>query len=210
MPTDESPLVEQSYWVERIEQTMPSKQPLPFLSPCSSADDASTSTDSSFQAPDSPDSARSDQSTDAGLTSLLFSSSTAGLKGPWKMALSMKNDVFGKEEPLYIRSMSNILYSLGTGEQREKEVAEALITALFHRDYDSGKYWTEQDAKVVEKEGGESRYAVEKAAEGREARGIPRRTMSTAEVHFDHSKRIVRVRDYLHSVEAIVHQPESQ
>jgi hypothetical protein len=201
--------VEQSYWVERLDQTTPAKHPLPFLSPCSSADDASTSTDSS-RLPDSPDSSYSVQSTDASLISVLFPSSSSSLKAPWKMALTQKADPLDKEQQLYIRSMSNILYDLGTGRATEMEVAEALITALFHRDYVSSKYWKEESASVTEKEGVKHRYTARKGAEGWEVRGIPRRTMSTAEIHFDHSKRVVRVNDYQHSFEDALQQSVSQ
>ena len=77
---------------------------------------------------------------------------------------------------------------------------------------ESGKYWKQNEhaVKVTTKEGEENWYVVEKAAEGWEIRGLPRRTVSKALVHFDHSKRIVRVRDYFHGVEDTVQHSETQ
>ena len=97
--------------------------------------------------------------------------------------------------------MSNLLYDFGSEQASERDVAEALITALFHRDYESGKFWNEQEAKVIEKAGTKHCYTVQKAVESSEVRGVPRKTVFTAEIHFDYSKRVVRVKEYEQRVE---------
>ncbi|KAL3910191.1 MAG: hypothetical protein SGILL_007790 [Bacillariaceae sp.] len=195
---------ERAYRVQRMDYVNPSPSvglPGKSLSPCSSTDDSSLSA-----TPESPDSSSSAQSyaspRDSGLSSILFPSSSSCFKDPWKMSLSRKDSYSSKDEALYIRSMSNLLYDFGNEQAAEKDVAEALITALFRRDYERGKFSNEQETQVIEKDGMKHWYTVRKAAESsEEIRGMPRRTLFSAEIEFDHSKRVVKVKEYQRSVE---------
>ncbi|KAG7368737.1 hypothetical protein IV203_031480 [Nitzschia inconspicua] len=141
----------------------------------------------------------------ASLDFLLLPKSSTMAHAPWKMALIRKvQEVDGEHivsppaEPLYLRSMANVLYDFASGNSTEMEVASELITALFHRDFECAKYWTEEPAQVTTQEA-EGVYRVEKAAESSsDCGGTATKTVSSAVILFDHSNRMVIVQDYHH------------
>jgi hypothetical protein len=137
------------------------------------------------------------------LNFLLLSKWSSTSHCPWKMALKHKMVNSGEKrtpslaEPLYLRSMSNVLYDFANHNVSEAEVATALITALFHRDFEYGKYWTEETTQVSAVQDGE--YIVQKAATSLSTCiASTVRTLSSAHVKFDYTKRMITVVDYYH------------
>jgi hypothetical protein len=141
---------------------------------------------------------------DVSLEFSLFSKKWSTIHDPWKMALKRKKKKDGKRtatlaEPLYLRSMSNILYDFAHQDVGEEEVAIELITALFRRDFEYGKYWTEEAAQVVADQDRDGEYVVQKAAESSLIfGGSTPRTLSSAHVKFDYAQRMIMVVDYYH------------
>jgi hypothetical protein len=111
-------------------------------------------------------------------------------------------ETYQHAEPLYLRSMSNILYEFGVGRASEMDVAAELITALFHRDSTCTKYSGEDIARAIKKVGSGSEYDVHKSAEGWETRGNPQTARSSGIIRFDYAKRMLVVQDYAYSVES--------
>jgi hypothetical protein len=149
------------------------------------------------------DSATDPPRIDPTLDMFVLSKWSSTCHGPWKMAIKRKIEK-GMErpatsiEPLYIRSMSNVLYDFANQTVSEVEVAAELITALFHRDFDYGRFWTEEIAQVTTVQGGE--YIVQKTAESSSiCGGSNNRAVSSAQVKFDYTKRTITVVDYYHT-----------
>jgi hypothetical protein len=144
---------------------------------------------------------------DATLDVSLFSKWSSTSHGPWKMALKRKMEKDSERtaavaEPLYLRSMANVLYDFANQHVSEAEVATELITALFHRDFESGKYWAEETAQVAAVQDGE--YVVHKAAESSSILGgSTSRTVSSANIKIDYVKRKITVVDYYHGYSII-------
>jgi hypothetical protein len=177
------------------------------------SDDSSASTVSSLIGMESPSRHQDEdpsleRKSDLECLLLPKSSSSAAPLAPWKMALKRKMEEgestasvasATRTEQLYLRSMANVLYDFASGNSNEVEVATELITALFHRDFECSKYWTEEPAEVTTTANGE--YQVEKAAESSSDRGgSSTRTISSACIKFHHSSRMVIVQDYHHGI----------
>lgn len=140
-----------------------------------------------------------------GWQSLLLPLSPLQCRGLWRMTWTEANKGGRSKEKrvrsLYLRSMSNVLYEFGTGSVDESKVAADLMTALFQRDFDQCKFWSVEEAVVVDK--GDHEYKVHKVARGC-ATGQKQPHLATAQgsVRFSHCQREVRVEDYSYTVES--------
>jgi hypothetical protein len=180
-------------------------------------DDNSVSTVSSIvqnclDAPSTPDSRSSIYSGASGsgnvmkdicLESLYLPLTSEVYRAPWKMAVchNDETETYQHAGPLYLRSMSNVLYEFSVGRASEMDVAAELITALFHRDCTCTKYSGEDIARV-KKVGSGSEYDVQKSAQGWATRGNSQTARSSGIVRFDYAKRMLVVQDYVYSVES--------